>query len=226
MTQAVAENIWLQHFPLSLLGGHQGRVVTLIRLSSGKLIIHSTAPFTGSDVAAIEALGQPVWLVDAMLRHETFAREGRAAFPSVDYLVPEGFAALAKVETKPLLPAPPEWAPEVRVLRIEGMPKAEEHVFLHAPSRTLIVADLVFNFAPSSGWTSFFRKALVGVKEEPDSARLYPLLIKDRAAYERSIRELLSWDFDRIIVGHKDPVERDGKARLRRALGAKGMLPR
>jgi hypothetical protein len=223
--EAIADHLWIRRFPLSMLGGHQGRVVTVIRLGSDKLIIHSTGPFTPGDVAEIEQLGTPAWLVDSMLRHDTFAKEGRAAFPRLPYLAPPGFSATAEVKAQPLLPAPPEWAPEVRVLEIAGMPKAREHVFLHAPSRTLIVADLAFHFLPSSGWTSFFRRALMGVKLEPDSARLFPLLIKDRAAYDRSIRELLSWDFDRIIVGHKEPVPAQGKERLRQALASKGMLP-
>jgi hypothetical protein len=222
----IAENVWIERYPLSMLGGHQGRVVTILRLASGKLLIHSTGPFTGEDVAAIKALGTPGWLVDSMLRHDTFANEGRAAFPDIPYLAPSGFTDSAGVPTQPLLPAPVEWAPEIRVLLIEGMPKVDEHVFLHVPSRTLIVADLVFNFGPSSGWTSFMRRTLMGVKESPDAARLFPILVKDRAAYDQSVRELLTWDFDRIITGHNEPVPTNGKEALKRALRSKGMLPR
>jgi hypothetical protein len=223
--QPVAENLWIQHYPLNLLGGHQGRVVTIIRLASGKIIIHSTGPLTAADVAEINAVGTPGWLVDSMLRHDTFAKEGRAAFPDIPYLAPAGFSKSAGVPTQPLLPAPPEWNPEVRVLLIDGMPAAQEHVFLHAPSRTLIVADLVFNFPESTGWTSFMRKTLMGVRERPDSARLYPMQIKGRPAYDRSIRELLTWDFDRIIIGHNAVLETNGKQRLKSALARKGMLP-
>ena len=223
--QEFAPNLWIASYPFSMLGGHQGRVVTVIRLGSGKLIIHSTAPFRESDVAAIRALGTPGWLVDSMRNHDTFAREGRAAFPDLPYLVPEGFAGADQLGARPLLPAPPEWSPEVEVLLIDGMPMAREHVFLHAPSRTLIVADLVFNFERAEGWTSFFRRTLMGVKESPDGARLFPLLIKDRAAYDRSVRTLLAWDFDRIIVGHRVPVLADGKELLKEALARKGMLP-
>jgi hypothetical protein len=223
--QQLAPNLWLRHYPLSMLGGHHGRVVTIIRLDSGQLIIHSTAPFSHLDVAEIRSLGTPGWLVDSMLVHDTYATEGRTAFPDLPYLVPEGFPEAEKLRAQPLLPAPPEWSPEVEVLLIEGMPRAREHVFLHAPSRTLIVADLVFNFEEASGWTSFFRRVLMGVKEHPDSARLYPILIKDRPAYDRSIRALLAWDFDRIVVGHHVPILANGKALLKAALARKGMLP-
>jgi hypothetical protein len=221
----IAENLWVIEYPLNLLGGHQNRVVTIIRLSTGELIIHSTGPFNRATVSEIERLGTPAWMTDTMLRHDTFAKDGRAAFPNIPYLAPEGFAAQAHVDCRMLLPTPASWSPEVEVLLIEGMPKVKEHVFLHVPSRTLIVADLVFNFRPSSGWTSFFRKALMGVKDHPDSARLYPMQIQDRKAYDLSIRELMTWDFDRIIVGHNEMIETNGKELLKRALANKGMYP-
>ena len=69
------------------------------------------------------------------------------------------------------------------------------------------------------------RRILMGVKSSPDSARVYPFQIKDRKAYNRSLSELLTWDFDRIIVGHNAVVEMDGKNKLKRALLNKGMLP-
>lgn len=193
--QLIAPNLWAQTYPLSMLGGHQGRVCTILRLSSGRLILHSTAPFSPSDIATIHDLGTPGWLVDSMLRHDTFSQEGRAAFPEIPYLVPEGFPNAASLRAQPILPTPPEWSGEVEVLRIDGMPQVEEHVFLHSPSRTLIVADLVFNFAPTTGWTSFMRRHLMGVKEHPDAARLYPLQVKDRAAYDRSIPPALHLGF-------------------------------
>ena len=223
--QAVAQNLWIKEFPLNLLGGHQGRVVTIIRLSTGELIIHSTGPFTRTDITEINELGTPGWITDTMLRHDTFAKQGRAAFPNIPYLAPEGFAELAHIDCKPLLPIPASWAPEIKVLLIDGMPKVREYVFLHIPSRTLIVADLVFNFRATWGWTSFFRRTLMGVKSSPDSARLYPLQIHNRKAYDRSVRELLAWDFDRIIVGHNAVVETNGKEGLKKALVNKGMLP-
>jgi hypothetical protein len=132
--QKVADNLWIKSYPLSVLGGKQGRVVTIIRLASGELIIHSTGPFSPEDVTEIESLGRPGWMVDTMLRHDTFAKHGRVAFPTISYLAPEGFAETAHVDSRPLLPAPAAWSPEIRVLLIEGMPLVKEHVFLHIPN--------------------------------------------------------------------------------------------
>ncbi len=72
----VAENIWLLKYPLPVLGNHLGRTVTVVRLASGRLVIHSTAPFSAGDIQRIRELGEPGWLLDATLFHDSFAKEG------------------------------------------------------------------------------------------------------------------------------------------------------
>ena len=108
--QPLAENLWLLVYPLKVLGADVRRNVTLIRLRTGQLVIHSTAPFTPGDVAAIRALGEPGWLLEGVLRHDTFARQGRAAFPEIPYLAPEGFSEAVGFPTTPIVPAPADWA--------------------------------------------------------------------------------------------------------------------
>ena len=215
----LAENLWIQSYPLSVLGTQHGRNVTLIRLKSGETILHSMAPFQEPDLLAIRTLGAPAWLVEAMLLHDTYAKEGREAFPGPLFLAPPGFDEIVKFPTQPLLPAPPEWAGEVEVMAIDGAPMLKEHARLHVPSRTLIVADLVFNFrADERGWDRFFHRYIAGFRRYPGMSRIFRLCIKDRAAFQASMARLLAWDFDRIIVGHGEVIERDGKALLRRAL--------
>lgn len=222
----LAPNLWLKNYPLKMLGADLRRVVTVIRLASGKLIVHSTAPFSAEDVAAIRALGEPAWIVDTLLRHDTFAKEGRGAFPNAAYLAPQGFSELAGVPATPILPAPAEWSEEVEVLAIDGAPEFGEVVMLHRPSRTLIVADLVFNFpSPQGFWTkTLLSFASVGGQHEPGVTKPFKAAVKDPAAYEASIRKVLAWDFDRIIVGHGDPVETGGKEKLRTTLREAGLI--
>ena len=43
---AIAVNLWTMQYPLTMLGVHINRTVTLIKLRSGELVIHSTAPFS------------------------------------------------------------------------------------------------------------------------------------------------------------------------------------
>src|SRR5687768_11709854 len=93
--QQLADDVVVMSFPLRFFGIDFGRNVTLLRLGDGRVVIHSTAPFTERDVAAIRAFGEPAWLVDATLLHETFAKEGRAVLPGLPYLAPNGFKEIS-----------------------------------------------------------------------------------------------------------------------------------
>jgi hypothetical protein len=145
-----AENIWVLPYSLRLFGADLRRIVTVVRLRSGELIIHSTGPFTPGDIAAIMRLGKPGWLLDVMLRHDTFAKQGHEAFSNIPLLAPEGFSEVVGFSTRPLIPAPAAWGDEVEVLQLEGIPSMREHLVFHRSSRTLIVADLLFNFGPDT----------------------------------------------------------------------------
>ncbi|HEY5812104.1 MAG TPA: hypothetical protein VIT23_05585 [Terrimicrobiaceae bacterium] len=218
------ENLWVENYPLTVLGTTHGRTVTIIRLQSGRLVVHSMGPFSSNDSGQIRALGEPSWLVEAMLLHDTFAQQGRETFPGVPFLGPEGFAEVVNFPILPLLPAPAEWTGELEVLAVAGAPRLKEHVFLHIPSRTLIVADLVFNFPrDESGWDRFFHRYVAGIKRYPGLSRIFRLCIKDRSAFRTSMSAILSANFDRIIVGHGRVIERDGKALLSRALADVGL---
>ncbi|TLD72798.1 hypothetical protein FEM03_01630 [Phragmitibacter flavus] len=219
--QPIAENLWLIAYPLKMLGADLRRNVTIVRLSSGKLLIHSTAPFSADVTAAIKELGEPGWLLDGILRHDTFAEEGRTAFPDIPYLAPEGFSEVVGFPTLPIIPAPMEWNEELVALEIAGAPDARDTALLHVPSRTLILTELIFNFHDDEPlWTELLLKVAVGGEHAPGVPRPVKHGVKDEAAFKNSLETILLWDFDRIIMGHGDVIETDGKSKLRAALEA------
>ena len=221
--QPIAENLWLLAYPLKMLGADLRRNVTLIRLPSGRLVIHSTAPFSADNIARIHALGEPGWLLDGILRHDTFAQEGRAAFPGIPYLAPEGFSEAVGFPTAPIVPVPGEWFGTLEALEIQGIPDARDTALYHAPSRTLILTELIFNFRYDEPlWTEILLRVAVGSDHEPGMARPFKAGIKDEQAFRDSMDQILAWDFDRIIVGHGDPIPTAGKAKLRGALARAG----
>ena len=221
----IADDIAMMSFPFRVFGIDFKRNVTLLRLSDGRVVIHSTAPFTEKDVAAIRRFGEPAWLVDATLLHNTFAKEGRAALPDLPYLAPNGFDKVSGIATQPLDPPPSDWVGEIDVLKIDGTRK-NEHALFHRRSRTLVVADLFFSFPPETrGWPRFFAchvmslpPTLFGV------SRFFRLLINDKQAFERSVMTLLKWDFERIVVAHWTPLETAAKSAVERALRESAFL--
>ena len=219
----LAENLWLLAYPLKMLGADLRRNVTLIRLRSGKMIVHSTAPFSPEDVAIIRALGEPAWLLDGILRHDTFAKEGREAFPGIPYLAPKGFSEVVGFATTPITPAPNEWDGELLAFEIQGAPEARDTALLHVPSRTLILTELVFNFGGDEPiWTELLLRVAGGGQHHPGMSRPVKAGVKDEAAFQSSLATIMEWDFDRVVVGHGDVIEFNGKAKLRGALDAAG----
>lgn len=220
---SIDENLWLLPYPLKMLGVDLRRNVTVIRLVSGELIIHSTGPFSAEDLAAIRALGRPAWLLDGILRHDTFARQGRDAFPEAIYLAPPGFSEIVGFPTTPIIPAPDAWIDELLAIELEGAPEAREVAFLHVASRTLILTELVFNFADEQPlWTEILLRVAVGGEHHPGMPRPVKAGVQDEAAFRASLDAMLAWDFDRIIVGHGDVIETGSKEKLRTALAAAG----
>jgi hypothetical protein len=224
--QQIAENLWVARYPMKLLGANLGRTVTVIRVG-GQLVIHSTAPFTAEDAAAIRELGTPAWMVEGANIHDTFTVQGRAVFPEADMYVPPGFPETGGgMAPKPLSLPPTEWQGHLEALPIAGMPGLNEHVFLHVPSRTLIVADLVFNVPTTAGaWVRLLLKLASGLKAGPGVSRLFLKEVKDPTAFKQSLAKMMQWDFDRVIVGHGDIIERGGKETLARIFREKDLLP-
>ena len=72
----ITDDVVVMSFPWHVFRIDFARNVTLLRLRDGRVVIHSSAPFTNEDIAAIREFGEPAWLVDATLLHDTL-RQGR-----------------------------------------------------------------------------------------------------------------------------------------------------
>ena len=215
----IDDDVVVMSFPLKAFGIDFGRNVTLLRLRDGRVVVHSSAPFTDQDLSAIRRLGEPCWLVDASLLHDTFAKAGRAAFPDLPYLAPNGFTKTSGVTVQSLDNPPPDWHGELDVLRIEGT-RVNEYVFLHRRSRTLVTADLFFSFPRETrGWARFFSRHIMRLPRLFGISVFYRfLMINDRSAFERSMRELLRWDFANLVVAHRHPIEKTARVAVETAL--------
>jgi hypothetical protein len=88
--------------------------------------------------------------------------------------------------------------------------------FLHVATKTLIVADLLFNLPANEQYSQSNKSPKVPIigKLNPESGALKWLLWKigaDKNAMQRDIKAVRDWDFDRIIMCHGDVIESNGK---------------
>jgi len=176
--------------------------MTVIRLRDGALVVHSPAPLDAALRAELDALGRVAFLV-VPAAHGKFARVAAAAYPSAQVLEAER--------------APEAWAGEVETQLVAGF-RLREVVLLHRPSRTLVITDLAFNIhrAEHRFARLFFRAN--GMWQHFGPSRLIRrLAVSSRAEMRRSLEAILKWDFERILPGHGEVVERGGPAALRAA---------
>lgn len=109
-------------------------------------------------------------------------------------------------------------------LVIQGLPKVNLVAFLYRPSRTLYLADMVFNIQRPEGALTPITYRLMGIHKRFAVPRIVRKWVKDRKAFDRSIERLLAWDFDRIVMAHGDVVDTGGKAMLVNALRDQKLL--
>ncbi len=100
---------------------------------------------------------------------------------------------------------PNEWAEDFDMAPMGGIPMLNEHVFIHKPSKTLILADLVFNFDMRQKlWERMFLK-MNDVHGKVGPSRMFRACIKDKKAFRESLDHVLAYDFE---TDSKDILER------------------
>jgi hypothetical protein len=194
----------------------------VVRLPDGGLVLH--APLAIDDALAEElaALGEVAHVVAPNAFHHLHVKAALARYPDAALsLVPALRAKRPDLPEGRLLGegAPPAWDGALAAKVMPGAPKLDEAVFLHAPSKTLVVTDWVFNVQHPQGFATWMVLSMTGTWKRTVQSRLVRLLVEDRAAAARATREVLGWDFARVVPAHGEIIDGDGvRAQLERAL--------
>ena len=112
--------------------------------------------------------------------------------------------------------APPaSWGGALSLRRFEGAKKLDEWAFFHAPSRTLIVTDLAFNYPEVEHWWTRWFFTLTGALGKFGPTRILLSFVDDVAAAKESVAGMCrDWDFERVIVAHGEVREGDAREAL------------
>lgn len=221
MLEELVPGIWTVTSPLKLAGVEFGTRMTIVRVGSDGLVLISPCPIDDTLAAEIDALGAVRAVIAPNAFHYLYFVGAAERYPDAARFLAEGVA-------KKLGSSPPGsvtlsseadsiWSADLEQCMIEGAPMSNEVVFYHPASRTLILTDLCFNFDPApSGWPGIFLR-IMGVHGQLAVSRLMRLALKDREKVRPIIRQILEWDFDRIVVTHGAIVAQDGQRRFRDA---------
>lgn len=205
----IAPGVHVAEAPQRYLGLEVGARMTVLELEGG-LLVHSPVAL---DPGAIAHLGTPRWVLAPNLLHHLYV--GPWAEAGLEAWACEGLPEKRpEVDFEGVLePGVSPFGPQVELLPMTCFGMTNEVVLLHRPSRTLIVCDLVFNFAPSAPWTT--RAAMRCLCGYPGCrVTLLERLGMRRAVARRELGALAGWDFDRVVMSHGEVIETGGKAAL------------
>jgi hypothetical protein len=221
-------DLWVAECPRQRVGGLEiGARATLVRLRDGGLLVHSPVPLDAERRAAVTKLGPVRALVAPNLLHHLHLAAWAHAFPEARVFGAPGLAAkrpdLRVDETLGDAP-PPLWAADLDQRLVGGMPRANEVVFLHRATRTLLLTDLAFHIRVSDHRPTRIAMRLNGAYGRFGPSRLLRWVVtRDRAALRESVDRILAWDFERVIVTHGEVLERGGRAALRESFAWLGL---
>ena len=215
----LADGLWVEAAPQSFFGLHLGTRMTVVRLQDGSLLVHSPVALSADLKAEVDAIGPVRHIVAPSQGHHLYAGEWQSAYPNTLLHAAKGLAKRRKdlsVDHELMGETHADWRNDLDTTLIEGA-MLNETVFLHRPSRSLIVADAVENFDTSSHWPTRTYLKVAGIHGKPGVSRSLRPFFRDKKRARRSIDEILTWDFDRIVLAHGDVIESDGNDALREA---------
>ncbi|MFL9873828.1 DUF4336 domain-containing protein [Paraburkholderia megapolitana] len=218
--EKIAEDIWVSKAPHSFLGLHVDTRMTVIRLSSGKVLLHSPVPITPELRASIDAIGPVGHVVCPNLFHHVYAQQALTTYPDARLHGPEKlhrkrrdlrFDAVLSEEPDP------DWRNDLVSISITGS-LLKETVFYHPASKTLITSDLVENFKAHSHWLTLGYLKLNGMLGNVTWPPMMRVVYTNRRAARESVARILALPFERVVVAHGDVITDNARETLRKGL--------
>ena len=208
------EDLWVVQRPLRFFGMQLGTRMTIVRFGED-LLLHSPVEPDDALQHELADLGRVRWVVGPNKFHHLYLghwiRLGAAG-----WAVPGLQRKRSELAFEGTIGRGEPWPESLQTHALSCIPFSEESVFLHRPSRTLVVTDLLFNLSPQAPW---FTRAALGAAGGYPGCRCTHLerTMMNGALAREDFGRILEWDFDRLVLAHGDLVEEGGKDALRQA---------
>ena len=198
---------------------------TLVPLKNNKFVLISPVKFDESQRSEL-LKANPEAIVSPSCFHHLFIKAAHDYLPEAKlYGAPGLQRKRADIKWDGIL-TENSWPyqDELKAIFIEGAPKINEVVFYHCDSKTLIVTDLLFNLKNLKSLPEKLVYGLMGTFNNPAVSRLVKLLMKDRKALKKSLKQVLDLDFDRLVMAHGEIIPTGGKKIISDALQARDLI--
>lgn len=211
--EKLAENLW------SVAGSMPDpkiqRRMVVARLQNGALAIHNAVALDEPSMQALEAFGEPAYLLvpNGFHRQDAFIYKQR--YPKLRVLCPKSVSGKVKQVVEPDgsyddFPADPS----VRVFHLRGAKEREGAMLVESRgSSSAVFCDAVMNIEPRKGPMGF----LLSPTGRPGVPRVMRwMAVKDSAAFRGHLDEIAgATNLARVLVGHGATITGDAAGTLR-----------
>ncbi len=227
--KAVADGLWIvDSGPISAMGLHVPVRMTVVRLRSGEVWLHSPTAYSDQLRMELQRLSPIAHLVAPNIAHWQYVKDWQQRCPHATSWAVPGLRSRAPVIKsgvvldRDLDASPPAaWAGELDQLLIAGGFGVNEIAFFHRASRTLILTDFVENLEPDKLGPVARPLAKLAGATAPDGmapAHYRFAMNRRRAAVKAAAQQMLAWAPERVIFAHGRWYDSGGTERLRRSL--------
>ncbi len=211
--EELGPGLWVKRIPLRFWSLPMGTRMTVMRLTTGYLMVHSPTNITQEIKDQLSRIGPVGYLVAPNRLHHLYIRDWHDEYPYAELWGVRGLHRKRKdlPWSGALGHAPePAWGADVDQVLFQTAYQ-DEAIFFHRRSQTLIVTDLLESVWPEDAWHYRLFARLAGTWRFPTLTRDQRLsVLKRRRAREIACRILL-WDFNKIVLAHGRLVTEDAK---------------
>lgn len=215
----LARDVWIVD---SAIGPGIPVRMTVIRLASGGLLLHSPTRFSAGLRRTLEEIGPIEHLVAPNSVHWMFVKAWQDAVPAAMSYGAPGLRRRRQVRRAGLhldfdLVARSPWPVEIELEIVPGGAGFREVAMFHRASGTLLMTDLVQNFEPGKlPWVLRPLARLLGnaapISRAP--AHLRAVMRFGGQAAREAARRIVAWAPARIVVTHGRVIEENAAGRL------------
>jgi len=195
------------------------RRMTIVRLQDNRLVVYSAIALDEAEMRALEAFGEPSFLIVPNDIHRMDAKIWKDRYPQLCVVAPAGVQEQVE-EVVPVTETSPDFGdPLVGFVTVPGTREHEAALVVKTWSgTTLVVNDLIWNIDDRPGFGGLLFRLMGFTGHEP---RIPPIVelreIKDKQALRAQLEHWASIpDLNRIIVSHGEIVSRDAPGVLQR----------
>lgn len=208
----VAANVWIVDGPVIDYRVASLRIpcptrMTIIRLRTGALWLHSPVRYDSALAEAISRLGNIAFLIAPNTLHHEYVDAWKAAFPNAAVLVPAPLLSrFEKYRPAILSDEPPDACRGEIEQSVVEAPRFTEVMFFHTASSTLVVTDLMQNFEADRFSNPLIARAMKwSGATGPDYSPSIDLRHWFRHHHDRifdALKTIREWRPERVILSH------------------------